>query len=160
MSVSRRFAACIARLGVSYALAARVLARDVAACQSVVERFEEHFAEAEPGTCCKPVFTSPADYAPPACEHLRRLWFAREYLSLAKAGAPAEGAWACTPGPAGISCHGKGGHALVRGHFENNVWKGTTMLCPRCHGKGYMTEADVKRNECHDEHYVSRMLFA
>jgi hypothetical protein len=48
-------------------------------------------------------------------------------------------------------CYGTGlyyGH----GYFENGRFKGTSGTCYRCHGKGYQTDADVKRNNYYDNH--------
>jgi hypothetical protein len=148
---SRRLDACIARLGVSIARAARILARDVTACQEVVDAAQKAWEDAPIGSCCKPILK--ADEYAPTCEHDHRRWSAREYLILAQVGAPATNAWPCTSGPAGISCGGRG-TVCGRGYTENGVFKGATYECPRCAGKGWMDDADRKRCWGFDQHYT------
>jgi hypothetical protein len=142
--MSNRLAACMGRLGINAARATRVLARDILVCENIVMEAQETWEESEAGSCCKPIFTSAHDYAPPACSHLLRLWNARDYLSLARAGAPATDAYPCSCGGSGIY--------YGRGVIENGVFKGHTGDCYRCAGKGWQTPADHKRNEYYDAH--------
>lgn len=90
---------------------------------------------------------------PSECWHGRSVAAAREYLRLAEIGAPAVDAYPCEMGPAGIGCHGTGTAGLG--------WDGQKFTryveCPRCHGKGYETPADRKRNLFHDDKYLARI---
>lgn len=136
---------CAHRLNIDLDLAALVAARNVAACAHVLDELTGDWDAAPAGSCCKPIYTSADDAHQPACEHLLRIWDARSYLELAKAGAP-------TDAPAyGCNCNGSGifysGGAVV-----NGVYTGTTGPCYRCAGKGWQSEADRKRNAYYDNH--------
>ena len=39
-----------------------------------------------------------------------------------------------------------------RGIIENGVFKGHTGTCFRCHGKGWQSDEDRKRNRYYDNH--------
>lgn len=151
-TVSRREVVASRRLPFLPArLISAVVSRNVDACKLAVAMATDLY---ETCTVCTTSDTTVS------CWHLRSLWNARDYLKLAESGAPADTpAYPCEPGPAGISCHGRGGHAHIGGHVENGVYKpAMSVLCPRCHGKGWETVADRKRNEAHDRHYVRKML--
>lgn len=51
-------------------------------------------------------------------------------------------------------CDGCPGDGIYRGHgyVENGVFKGVTGKCFRCDGKGYQTDADVRRCSNYDNH--------
>lgn len=53
-----------------------------------------------------------------------------------------------------VSCDGCNGDGTYygRGYVENGKFKGKTGECFRCHGKGYQTPKDVKRNRYYDNH--------
>lgn len=76
-----------------------------------------------------------------ACEHLTGLWQARTAYQLAALAAPAEAS--------GCACDGSG-LFYGRGYVENGTFRGTVGDCFRCHGKGYQTPVDVKRNDYYD----------
>lgn len=130
------------RLNISRPVAAEIAARNVATCEAIVAHLSDEWDAAPQGSCCKPNHTGDEPHF--ACEHLRRLWDARSYLGLARAGAPTTGAFPCT-------CNGSGkfysGGAIVNGSFT-----GTIGICFRCEGKGWQSEADRKRNRYYDNH--------
>lgn len=76
-----------------------------------------------------------------ACKHLMDLWAARSAYQLAALAAPAEAT--------GCTCDGSGVF-YGRGYVENGTFRGTVGDCFRCHGKGYQTPVDVKRNDYYD----------
>lgn len=141
--MSDRAEAAAKRLGITTEQAAPIVARDVDACAALVRFMERAFGQAANGSCCKPKRTSEDDY-PLACEHLLRLWAARAYHELAKAGAPADNAFPC-------ECNGTG---VYRGYggTVNDRFVGTEGTCFRCSGKGWQTPADHKRNAYYDNH--------
>jgi hypothetical protein len=47
---------------------------------------------------------------------------------------------------------GGSGKFYSGGMILNGVYTGTIGVCYRCGGKGYQTEADVKRNRYYDSH--------
>lgn len=49
-------------------------------------------------------------------------------------------------------CDGCSGDGIYygRGHVENGVFKGFKGQCYRCHGKGWQTPDDVRRNRYYD----------
>jgi DnaJ-class molecular chaperone len=51
-----------------------------------------------------------------------------------------------------VACDGCRGDGIYygRGIVENGVFKGFTGTCYRCQGKGFQTEADVKRCSYYD----------
>jgi hypothetical protein len=137
------------RLNIARPVAAEIAARNVATCEAIVAHLHDEWEAAETGSCCKPVITH-ADEWHVACEHLRRLWDARSYLALARAGAPTSGAFPCT-------CNGSG-KFYSGGAVVNGTYTGTIGQCFRCAGKGWQSEADRKRNAYYDNH-VRRISF-
>ena len=131
------------RLNVARPVAAEIAARNVATCEAIVAHLNDEWEAAEPGSCCKPVAEND-DHYPLACEHLRRLWDARTYLGLARAGAPVTGAFGCDCGGTGKFYSG--------GAVVNGTYTGTVGTCYRCEGKGWQSEADRKRNRYYDNH--------
>ena len=136
------------RLNIARPVAAEVAARNVATCEAIVAHLHDEWEAAEQGSCCKPNRTG--DHVTFACEHLRRLWDARTYAELARAGAPVTGAFGCT-------CSGTG-RFYSGGAVVNGTYTGTLGTCYRCEGKGWQSEADRKRNAYYDNH-VRRIGF-
>ncbi len=132
------------RLGTRYAVALPIVNRDLAACERMVEKLDREFDRGEPGSCCKPVIEH-MDHYPPACDHLLRLWAARDYRNLAKCKAPLD-SYPC-------NCDGSG-------EFHSNNGRGGVNIgvCFRCSGKGYQTLADRTRNSNYDRYY--RRIYA
>lgn len=137
-----RHAVAAARLDVDLATAHAIANRHVGTCEALVAHLGDAWDAALPGTCCKPEHTGDETHF--ACEHLRRLWDARSYLALAKAGAPREGAFPCSCGGSGKFYSG--------GMVLNGTYTGTIGDCFRCSGKGWQTAADRKRNTYYDNH--------
>lgn len=112
--------------------------RDVSACQHAVTTLQDLWDIAPDGSCCKPyALLDPGQDRPflPACEHLRALWAARDYLILARIGAPQD-VWAC-------HCEGSGVYTFRDGRVGK---------CHGCAGKGYQDKADRARNEHYWNH--------
>ena len=133
-----RLLAAQARLNTSSVTAARVLARDVLACEKVVA---ECLAVWQ---ACQDV----SDENPLAHECLRRLWFARDYLALAQAKAPASGAYPCQCGGSGIFSGATG---------TGGVWSGPCYGCTKPGqriGKGWQDESDLHRNRTYWAKYA------
>lgn len=130
------------RLNIARPVAAEIAARNVATCEAIVAHLSDEWDAAPAGSCCKPNHTGDETHF--ACEHLRRLWDARSYLGLAKAGAPTSGAFPCTCGGSGKFYSGG---AIVNGNYT-----GTIGDCFRCAGKGWQSAVDRKRNAYYDNH--------
>lgn len=131
------------RLNIARPVAAEIAGRNVATCEAIVAHLSDEWDAAPTGSCCKPIVEN-ADHYPTACEHLRRLWDARNYLALAKAGAPTSGAYPCDCGGSGKFYSG--------GAIVNGSYTGTVGEHFRCAGKGWQSEADRKRNAYYDNH--------
>lgn len=64
---------------------------------------------------------------------------------------------ACESGPAGIGCDITGIPGIAATGWNGQRF--TNMFeCPRCHGKGYETNDDRRRNLRHDDFYMAKMI--
>lgn len=129
--------------------AALVCARNIPTCEQVLtdntQRYEAHVLRVREGIseceqCSKALLGEHAM----ACEYLKSLWMARNYLELARAHAPVTGAFPCKCSGSGVFRWGGG--------TVNGVFTGKTGVCFGCQGKGWMSAADRKRDAYYWNH--------
>lgn len=149
-----RITSCMKRLACDHETATLVTDRHLPTCSAMVTNicsdFEEHNLRVREGKeLCSDCASAPGDYTM-ACDLLVRLWHARSYRDLAKAGAPVDDAWPC-------QCNGSGIYYLA-GATVNGVFQGQTGPCFPCASKGWQSAADRKRNAYYNAH-VRRVNF-